>query len=47
MLEQPKDPAPAAAKPAFIITKQKHSRWWEVRDPDDELLCLTWYRKDA
>ena len=47
MPEDPKDPAPVAAKPAFTIIKQKHSRWWEVRDPDDELVCLTVYRKGA
>jgi hypothetical protein len=48
MPEQPKDPAPAAAaKPAYTISKQKHSRWWEVRDPEDELVCLTVYRKGA
>ena len=36
------DPAPAAAaKPAYTIVKQTKSRWWEVRDPDDELVCLT------
>jgi hypothetical protein len=34
MPEQPKDPAPAAAaRPAYTIIKQKHSRWWEVRTP--------------
>src|SRR5215218_3505019 len=38
-------PAPAAAKPAHTIIKQKHSRWWEVRDPDDDLVCLTVYRR--
>jgi hypothetical protein len=43
--DDPKDPAPAAAKPAYTIAKQKHSRWWEVRDPGDELVCLTVYRK--
>lgn len=44
---QPKDPAPAAAaKPASTIIRQKHSRWWEVGDPD-ELVCLTVYRKSA
>jgi hypothetical protein len=48
MSDDPKDPAPAAAaKPTYTITKQKHSRWWEVRDPDDELVCLTVYRKGA
>jgi hypothetical protein len=48
MPDDPQDPAPAAAaKPAYTIIKQKHSRWWEVRDPDDELVCLTVYRKGA
>ncbi|HET6230444.1 MAG TPA: hypothetical protein VFE05_10285 [Longimicrobiaceae bacterium] len=43
MHKEPKDdPAPvAAAKPAYTIVKQTKSRWWEVRDPDDELVCLT------
>ena len=43
----PKDPAPVAEKPAYTIVKQTKSRWWEVRDPDDELVCLTVYRKGA
>jgi hypothetical protein len=48
MPEQPKDPAPAAAaKPAFTIIKQKHSRGWAVHDRDDELVCITVYRKGA
>ena len=43
-----RDPAPAAdEKPAYTIIKQKHSRWWEVRDPENELVCLTVYRKGA
>jgi hypothetical protein len=29
------------------IIKQKKSRWWEVRDPGNELVCLTVYRKGA
>jgi hypothetical protein len=48
MPQEPKDPAPAAAaKPAYTIVKQTKSRWWEVRDPDNELVCLTVYRKGA
>jgi hypothetical protein len=47
MSNDPKDPAPAAAKPTYTIIKQKRSRWWEVRDPGDELVCLTVYRKGA
>jgi len=37
----------AAAKPAQTTSDQTRSRWWEVRDPDDELVCLTVYRKGA
>jgi hypothetical protein len=48
MPEQPKAPTPAAAaKLAYTIIKQKHSRWWEVRDPENELVCFTVYRKGA
>lgn len=48
MPEQPKDPAPAAAKPAYTINKQtRHSRWWEVGDHDDKLVYITVYRKSA
>ncbi|HEX6748750.1 MAG TPA: hypothetical protein VF092_15740 [Longimicrobium sp.] len=36
-----------SAKPLTRSLKQKHSRWWEVRDQDDELVCLTVYRKGA
>jgi hypothetical protein len=48
MSDDPKEPAPAtAAKPAYTIVKQTKSRWWEVRDPDGELVCRTVYRKGA
>jgi len=48
MPEEPKDPTPGAAvKPTYAIVKQTKSRWWEVRDPDDELVCLTVYRNGA
>jgi hypothetical protein len=48
MPKEPKDPAPAASeKPGYTIVKQTKSRWWEVRDPNDELVCLTVYRKGA
>jgi hypothetical protein len=47
MPDDPGDPAPAAAKPGHTIVKQTRSRWWEVRDPDHELVCLTVYRKGA
>lgn len=48
MPRKPKELAPVATeKPAYTIIKQEHSRWWEVRDPNDELVCLTVYRKGA
>ncbi|HEY0155631.1 MAG TPA: hypothetical protein VGB92_26830 [Longimicrobium sp.] len=48
MPRKPKDPAPTAAqKPGYTIVKLTKSRWWEVRDPNDELVCLTVYRKGA
>ncbi|HEY0021956.1 MAG TPA: hypothetical protein VGB24_03570 [Longimicrobium sp.] len=42
-------PAPAPAEPtaAYAIIKQKKSRWWEVRDPAGELVCLTVYKRGA
>ncbi|HYW07160.1 MAG TPA: hypothetical protein VE913_09405 [Longimicrobium sp.] len=40
MPKQPGDPAPDE-QPAYKIIKQEHSRWWEVRDPAGELVCLT------
>lgn len=40
-------PAAAEASPQFRIIKQTHSRYWEVRDPEGELVCLTVYRKGA
>lgn len=40
--------APAAPQPAgYSIVKQRHSRFWEVRDPADELVCITVYKKGA
>ena len=48
MPEEPKDPTPAAAaKPTYTIIKQTKSRWWEVRDPEGDLVCLTVYRRGA
>ncbi|HET7460741.1 MAG TPA: hypothetical protein VFJ82_05820 [Longimicrobium sp.] len=29
------------------IIKQTHSRYWEVRDPEGELVCRMLYRKGA
>ena len=40
--------APDAPEPAgYRIVKQKHSRYFEVRDPADELVCITVYKKGA
>ena len=41
-----RDQRPAAEKPACTITREKHGRWREVRDPD-ELVGLAVYRKGA
>ena len=43
MADTQTNPAPAT----FRIIKQRHSRYWEVRDPQDELVCLTVYKKGA
>jgi hypothetical protein len=48
MSDDPKNPAPAGtSKPAYIIVKQTKGRWWEVRNANNELVCLTVYRKGA
>jgi hypothetical protein len=39
--------ATPAAVPSYTIIKQSHSRWWEVRDPAGELVCLTVYKRGA
>ncbi|MBW3630091.1 MAG: hypothetical protein KY464_12430 [Gemmatimonadetes bacterium] len=44
--QQVENPAPHQ-QPTFAIIKQTKSRWWEVRDPADELVCLTVYRRGA
>lgn len=41
---------PASAdeqQPAYTVAKRKDTRWWEVRDPAGELVCLTVYRRGA
>ena len=37
----------AEQQPAYTIAKRKNTRWWEVRDPAGELVCLTVYRRGA
>ena len=40
--------APDAPKTAgYRIVEQRHSRYFEVRDPADELVCITVYKKGA
>ena len=34
-------------RPAFTYRKREDTRWWEVRDPTGELVCLTVYRRGA
>ena len=48
MPQDPNDPTPApAGKPTYTVSKKKDTRWWEVRDPENDLVCLTVYRKGA
>lgn len=35
------------AETGYAIIKQTKSRWWKVRDPSGELVCLTVYRRGA
>jgi len=37
----------AELQPAYTYAKKKDTRWWEVRDPAGELVCLTVYRRGA
>lgn len=32
---------------AYTVQKREQTRWWEVRDPAGELVCLTVYRRGA
>lgn len=31
----------------YTVAKRNGTRWWEVRDPAGELVCLTVYRRGA
>ena len=44
--QQDNAPAPAAL-PAFKVVEREKDRWWEVRDPQDELVCVTVYKRGA
>jgi hypothetical protein len=46
MARKQKDTAPAA-QPGYTIVKREKDRWWEVRDPQDELVCVTVYKRGA
>jgi hypothetical protein len=37
----------SVVRPAFTYCKRNRTRWWEVRDPEGELVCLTVYRRGA
>jgi hypothetical protein len=36
-----------AARPACKVVKREKDRWREVRDPRDELVCVTVYKRGA
>lgn len=42
--EQPGDPSPHVVCAAV---KREKDRWWEVRDPQNELMCMTVYERGA
>ena len=47
--QQDNAPGPAAqpAPPAYTVVKRTRDRWWEVRDPKGELVCVTVYKRGA
>jgi hypothetical protein len=48
MARKQQDNAPvAAAQPAYKVVKREKDRWWEVRDPRGELVCVTVYKRGA
>jgi hypothetical protein len=44
--QQDNAPVPAA-QPAYRVVKREKDRWWEVRDPRGELVCVTVYKRGA
>jgi hypothetical protein len=44
--QQDNAPAPAE-QPAYNVVKREKDRWWEVRDPRGELVCVTVYKRGA
>ncbi len=48
MAKKQQDTAPApATQPAYKVVKREKDRWWEVRDPRGELVCVTVYKRGA
>jgi hypothetical protein len=45
--QQDNAPAALAVQPAYKVVKREKDRWWEVRDPQDELVCVTVYKRGA
>ena len=41
MARKQQDNAPAPAQAAYKVVKREKDRWWEVRGPQDELVCVT------
>jgi hypothetical protein len=33
--------------PAYKVVKREKKRWWEVRDTQGELVCVTVYKRGA
>ena len=48
MARKQQDNAPVpAAHSAYKVVKREKDRWWEVRDPRGELVCVTVYKRGA
>jgi hypothetical protein len=46
MAKKQQDSAPApATQPAYKVVKRAKDRAWEVRDAQDELVCVTLYKR--
>lgn len=40
-------PATSEENTGFRVEKREGTRWWKVRDPAGELVCLTVFRRGA
>ena len=45
--EQQNDAPAPNEQPGYTVIKRSHDRWWEVRDPQGELVCVTVYKRGA